>query len=221
MRIENKNKIIQDMYESKIVAILRGVDEAKASHVANALFDGGVRFCEVTFQMKERDNGFKSTLNSVRSIIAGKKDRNLYVGVGTVLTTEQVILARDAGAEFIITPTINVDVIKLANQLGMMTMPGGYSPTELEVAWEAGADFVKIFPASEAGPSYFKAVSDPLAHIPLVAVGGVTLENEKAFLDAGVVGFGIGGGLVNKELINNGDYKGLTELAKKYVAGLN
>lgn len=220
MRIENKQKIIKDMYQDKIVAIFRGIDENKASRTANALWAGGVKFCEVTFAMKDKDDGFTPTLNSVRNIIAGKDDRDLHVGVGTVLTTEQVILAREAGADFIITPTINTDVICLANELGMMTMPGGYTPTEIETAYETGADFVKIFPASEAGPSYFKACKGPLAHIPLIAVGGIDIDNMKAFMENGCIGFGIGGNLVNKKLIEAGKYDDLTKLAKKFVAQL-
>lgn len=214
----NKEKLIQLVNEKKIVAIFRGIDPEKASNAANALYEGGVCMCEVTFNMKEKADGFKSTLDSVRAIATGRGNRDLHVGVGTVLTTDQVARAYKAGAEFIITPSVNTEVIRCANELGMMTMPGGYTPTELETAWEAGADFVKIFPASEAGGAYFKAVSGPLGHIPLVAVGGVNLDNMKEFLENGAVGFGIGGNLVSKKLINADRYDELTELAKKYVA---
>lgn len=213
----DKEKLIQTVYERKIIAIFRNIPEEKSLQTANALYNGGIRLCEVTFNMKDKNNNFASTLNSVRNILKGRKGRDLYVGVGTVLTTEQVILARDAGAEFIITPSINTDVIRLANQMGMMTIPGGYTPTELEMAYEAGADFVKIFPASEAGASYFKAVSAPLKHIPLIAVGGVDLDNMESFYNAGCVGFGIGGNLVNKNYIEEGCFSELTSLARQYA----
>ena len=216
--MNNKQKVIDLVYEKKIVAIFRGIDVSRVSKAANALYEGGISLCEVTFNMKERENGFQSTLDSIRAIVQGKGDRKLIVGAGTVLTVDQVVLAHDAGAEFIITPSINTEVIKCANELGMMTMPGGYSPTELEEAYEAGADFVKIFPASEAGPSYFKAVGGPLSHIPLVAVGGVNENNTRAFLENGAVGFGIGGNLVDEKLINADRYTELTELATKFVA---
>lgn len=137
-----------------------------------------------------------------------------------MLTTEQVLMAKEAGADFIITPTVNTNVIKLAKELGMMTMPGGYTPTELQNAWEAGADFVKIFPASDAGADYFHAVSGPLPHIPLVAVGGITLQNMCDFLKNGAVGIGVGGNLVDKRMISECRYDELTKLAHEYVKQL-
>ena len=160
------------------------------------------------------------TIDSVKNIKGGIENRDLYVGVGTVLTTEQVLMAKEAGADFIITPTVNTNVIKLAKELGMMTMPGGYTPTELQNAWEAGADFVKIFPASDAGADYFHAVSGPLPHIPLVAVGGITLQNMCDFLKNGAVGIGVGGNLVDKRMISECRYDELTKLAHEYVKQL-
>lgn len=213
----NKKNILQAILEKKIVAIFRGIEPEKCSRSANALYDGGIGLCEVTFQRREKEQGYPTTLQGIRNIIAGADGRDLLVGAGTVLTTEQVALAWSAGAQFIITPTINTEVIRLANELGMVTMPGAFTPTELETAYEAGADLVKVFPASDLGPGYFKSVRGPLGHIPLVAVGGVNLENAKAFLDAGAVGLGIGGNLVSKKLIDAGRYEELTELAKQYA----
>ena len=213
----NKKDILQAILDKKIVAIFRGIDPGKCSCAANALYDGGIGLCEVTFQRTEKEQGYPTTLQGIRNIIAGADGRNLLVGAGTVLTTEQVTLAWSAGARFIITPTINTEVIRLANELGMVTMPGAFTPTELETAYEAGADLVKVFPASDLGPGYFKSVRGPLGHIPLVAVGGVNLENAKAFLDAGAVGLGIGGNLVSKKLMDAGRYEELTELAKQYA----
>ena len=216
----DKKEVLQAILDRKIVAIFRGIDPEKCSPAANAICDGGISLCEVTFDRAEKEQGYRSTLKSIRNIIAGAEGRDLLVGAGTVLTTEQVSLAWSAGARFIITPNINTEVIRLANELGMVTMPGGYTPTELETAYEAGADLVKIFPAADAGPGYFKSVRGPLGHIPLVAVGGVDLSNGKAFLDAGAVGLGIGGNLVSKKLIAAGNYEALTELAQQYAASV-
>ncbi len=217
MESSNRKIIVEEIRKRKLVAIFRGIDPEKCSEAANAIYEGGINLCEVTFRMKEKDNGFASTLDGIRNIIAGAGERQIFVGAGTVLTTAQVALAYEAGARFIITPSVNVEVIRLASELGMVTMPGAFTPTELETAYEAGADFVKIFPASTAGSAYFKAVSGPLGHIPLVAVGGVDENNIPEFLAAGAVGFGISGNLVKKSLIEEGKYKELTELAKKYV----
>lgn len=215
-----KTKIVDDFKKHRIVAIFRGIDKSKALNTAIALWNGGIKFCEVTFDMRDREYNFASTIDSVKNIKGGIENRDLYVGVGTVLTTEQVLMAKEAGADFIITPTVNTNVIKLAKELGMMTMPGGYTPTELQNAWEAGADFVKIFPASDAGADYFHAVSGPLPHIPLVAVGGITLQNMCDFLKKGAVGIGVGGNLVDKRMISECRYDELTKLAHEYVKQL-
>ena len=174
---------------------------------------------EVTFNQKEGDSGYESTVDSIRKI-ASEANKEILIGAGTVLTEQQVVLASNAGAEFIVTPTTDPAVIRLANSLGMVTMPGAYTPTEINNAYKAGADFVKVFPASEVGCAYFKALHGPLGHIPLTAVGGVTMDNAKAFLAAGAVGLGIGGNLVSRKLIENGDYLGLAELAEKFCESI-
>ena len=220
MGVIGKKEIIEEIKKGKIIAIFRGIDAARCSDAANALYEGGINLCEVTFRRTEKEEGYASTLDGIRNIIAGAGDRKIYVGAGTVLTTDQVALAWSAGAQFIITPNVNPEVIRMANELGMVTMPGGFTPTELETAYEAGADFAKVFPASDMGPGYIKAVRGPLAHIPLLAVGGIDENNGKAFLDAGAVGLGIGGNLVNKKLIEAGEYGKLTELAKTFVRNI-
>ena len=126
-------------------------------------------------------------------------------------------LACEAGAKYIITPNVNTDVIRYANSLGMVTMPGAFTPSEIEEAHRAGADFVKVFPAGQLGTDYIRAIKAPLNHIALLAVGGVNENNLKDFLNAGVVGFGIGGNLVNQEWIKNGQFDRIAELARTYV----
>lgn len=218
--MKNKKEIIREILDKKIVAIFRGIDVEKCSAAANALYDGGISLCEVTFQASEKEEGYVSTLEGIRKILAGAGERKLYVGAGTVLTAEQAELAHEAGAQFIITPNVNVEVIKRANELGMVTIPGGFTPTELELAYEAGADMVKIFPAVGAGPYFFKAVRGPLAHIPMIAVGGIDEKNGEDFLKAGAVGLGIGGNLVNKSLIRENKFDELKKLAAAYVSSI-
>lgn len=215
----NKDAVIKEIYEKKIIAIFRGIDPDKCVAAAEALYQGGITMMEVTFNPKEKHDRYQSTVDSIRRIADAAKGR-IFVGAGTVLYAEQVVLAYNAGAQYIITPTLDEQVIRLANELGMVTMPGAYTATEINQAYHAGADFVKVFPASEAGVSYFKAMKGPLGHIPLTAVGGVDIQNGKKFLEAGAVGLGVGGNLVDKKLIDSGEYDKLTELAKRYVESI-
>lgn len=218
---EEKNRVIRATLESKIVAIFRGIDPARCSDAANALYEGGIRLCEVTFNAAEKEEGYRSTLMGIRNMIQGKGDRALFVGAGTVLTTAQVSMAHEAGASFIVTPSTDPEVIRTANELGMVTMPGAFTPTEIVTAYEAGADFVKIFPAGNLGTSYAKAIRGPLAHIPMLAVGGVSESNAREFLEAGFAGLGIGGNLLDKTLISEGRFDELTALARKYVESIS
>ena len=127
------------------------------------------------------------------------------------------ILAKAAGAGYIITPSTDCDVIRYAKSQDLVVMPGAMTPSEIFEAYRAGADFVKVFPAGDLGPGYIKAVSAPLAHIPLLAVGGINEKNVGAFLAVGVKGFGVGGNLVNKAWINEGRWDLITELAAEFV----
>ena len=140
----------------------------------------------------------------------------MLVGAGTVLTEEQLLLARDGGAKYIITPNTNPALIRKVKELGLISMPGAMTPSEAVAAWENGADIVKIFPAGTLGPDYIKAIRAPLSQIPLMAVGGVNEKNCASFLAAGCCGIGVGGGLVNKEWIMNGEWDKIIALAREY-----
>ena len=215
----DKNLIINEIYEKKIVAIFRGVHPNKCAEVAKALYDGGITMMEVTFNQKEADDQYSSTLESIRNI-AEAGEGKILVGAGTVMNTKQVVLAYSVGAQYIITPTVDEEVIGLSKDLGMVTMPGAFSATEINNAHKAGADFVKLFPAADIGINYLKSIRGPLGYIPLVAVGGIDISNAKDFLNAGAVALGIGGNLVDKNLIQNEDYLGLTKLAREYVKSI-
>lgn len=211
-----KEQVVKEIRENKIIAIFRNIETDKCVDTAKALYNGGIRVVEVTFDQTEKAGRYYSTVESIRRI-SQAMDGKMCVGAGTVLTLEEVHLAYNAGAGFIITPNTDIEIIRFAGSLDMAVMPGAYTATEVNNAYGAGADFVKIFPASEAGTKYFKALSGPLGHIPLTAVGGINEENAREFLDAGAVGLGIGGNLVDKRLIAGNRFDEITETAKRYV----
>ena len=141
----------------------------------------------------------------------------MYIGAGTVLTADQVRLTRAAGGSFIILPDVNEEVIRETYRLGMVSMPGALTPTEIAAADEYGADFVKLFPISNLGAGYVKAVKAPLSNVKLLAVGGIDENNMQEYLDVGVCGFGIGSNLTDKKMIEAEDWDGITRLAEKFV----
>ena len=141
----------------------------------------------------------------------------MYIGAGTVLKESQVQLTKNAGGTFIISPDTNTDVIKKTSELGLVSIPGALTPSEIQKAHISGADFVKLFPVTSMGVEYVKAVSAPLSHIKLLAVGGVGLDNIPDYLKAGVSGFGLGSNIIDKKALDEGDYKTITELAKQYT----
>ena len=155
---------------------------------------------------------YMAAIAAVDSCMEGK----MLVGAGTVLALEQLDMARDAGANYIITPNTNCDLIRRVKEYGLLSFPGAFTPSEIVEAYEAGADAVKVFPVGNLGPSYIKAIKAPLSHIPLMAVGGVNEKNAAGFLAAGCCGIGVGGNLVNKSWIEAGEWDKITELAQAY-----
>ncbi len=141
----------------------------------------------------------------------------MAVGAGTVTSAALAELAHSAGAQFIVSPDTDPAVIRRTKELGMCAMPGAMTPSEIKTAYEAGADFVKVFPASVLGPEYIRAIRGPLGQIPLLAVGGVSEGNAAAFLQAGCVGVGVGGKLVNRDWIAAGQWDSITQLARQLV----
>ena len=183
--------------------------------VAKALYEGGIRLMEITFDQKNPAS-FQATAGAIRAIgeaYAGK----MMVGAGTVTTPELVELAASAGAQYIISPDVNVDVIHRTRELGLVSLPGAMTPTEVMTAHLAGADFVKLFPAGNLGISYVKAIRAPISHVKLLAVGGVNEDNVADFLHAGMVGAGVGGNLANKKWIEAGEYDKITQTARKLL----
>lgn len=200
---------LQRVIECGIVAVVRFADPGPLVEVMRALADGGVIVAEVTFTVP----------NAIDVIREAKKqlgDRVL-LGAGTVLDPETARAAILAGAEFIVAPCVNLEVIKLCRRYDKLVMPGALTPTEIVAAWEAGADIVKVFPADIVGPAFFKAMRGPLPQVKLMPTGGVDLNTASEFLKAGAVCLGIGGQLVEPQAVANRDFKRITQLAQQYV----
>lgn len=211
-----KEETLKKIFDTKIIAIVRGVGPKDILAVARALLAGGVSMMEVTFDYGKPE-GVLETLESL-AILREKTDGRVSPGVGTVLTAEEVENAARAGAKYIISPNVDPDVIAKTRELGLVSMPGAFTPTEIALAHKLGADIVKLFPAGLFGPDYIKAVRAPLGHIPMAAVGGVTAETIPGFLAAGICAFGVGSNLVSAKKVAAGDFASITETAKAMSA---
>lgn len=208
----NKQAIVDSVLANRIVAIIRGFSPDVCFHLAEAYLSGGVRLVEVTFNQKNPAS-WKDTAAAISGIKA-RFPNDLRVGAGTVLSSEQLKMCADAGGEYMITPSVNPALIRECSSMGLVAMPGAFTPTEAVAAFEAGADFVKIFPAGNLGPSYVKAITAPLSHIPFLAVGGISPDNVADFIKAGCVGAGVGGNLTNREWIERGEWSKIAAVAK-------
>ena len=195
-----------------VIAILRGVNTADAVAVADAVVDAGVTALEIT----------ADTPNSMSSIeaISDRVDDAL-VGAGTVLDAETARAAQLAGAEFLVTPTVNRNVIRTANRYGTPIAVGAYTPTEALEAYQAGADAVKVFPAKTGGPDHVAAIGGPLPQIPLIPTGGVSAENAGAYVRAGAVAVGVGGSIVDHEAIHDDAYDQVEANARAVVEAVS
>lgn len=209
-------ELIKKIEEEKIIVIVRGVKKENLIPLATAMYNGGIKLLELTYSANGSISD-EETAENIRILseqFAGKMD----IGAGTVLTEKQVELTKKAGGKFIISPDSYDKVIKKTKELGLVSMPGALTPSEIQSAHRAGADFIKLFPIDNFGVSYLKAVKAPLSHIKFLAVGGVDENNMSTYLKAGVCGFGIGSNIVKKDLIEKGDFDAITKLAKKYVS---
>lgn len=213
--MNNRENTVKAIEEGKIITILRGLNEEQLIRTCEAMEKGGIRLAEVTFSAmgEPADTVIAGYIRTLAAHFRGR----MHIGAGTVLTGEQVRLAAEAGAEFIISPDTNPEVIRATRAAGLVSIPGAFTPSEATAASRAGADFIKLFPNSEVKLSYLKALAVPLSHIRFLAVGGVNDENLPDYLAAGAKGVGIATGIVNKKLIAAGDYAGITALAEKYV----
>lgn len=208
-------KIVKKIEQEKIIVILRGIEREKLIPTVQAMYNGGIRLIELTYSA----NGAVSdeeTADRLKMLCDCFGDK-MYIGSGTVLTEKQVMLTKQAGGKFIISPNTDVAVIHATKAGGLISIPGALTPSEMVTAHNAGADFVKLFPIANLGEKYVKAVSAPLSHIKILAVGGINENNITDFLKAGACGLGVGANIANLSLINNGEFNKITELAEKYT----
>ena len=213
--MERKQQIVGSVLDGRIIAIIRGFAPDVCLKLAEAYARGGIRLVEVTFNQKSPET-WKDTAAAIRAI----KERfsgSVRVGAGTVLAEEQLDMCEQAGGEYMITPNVNTALIRECVRRGLVAMPGALTPSEAVDAWEAGASFVKIFPAGLLGPAYVKAVRAPLSHIPFLAVGGISPDNVADFMRVGCVGAGVGGNLTNKEWIAAGEWSRIEDVARQLI----
>lgn len=205
----SRERDLERVLDCGIVAVVRFSEPGPLVEVVRALADGGVTVAEVTFTVP-------NALDVIREARRQLGDRVL-LGAGTVLDPETARAAILAGAEFVVAPSVNLEVIRLCRRYDKLVMPGAFTPTEVVTAWEAGADVVKVFPADVVGPAFFKALRGPLPQVKLMPTGGVDLTTAAEFLKAGAVCLGVGGQLVEPKAVAAGDFARITQLARQYV----
>jgi len=205
----SREQHLQVVLDCGIVAILRFDDPAPLVEAVTALADGGIAVAEVTLTVP----GALEVIREAKRKLGGR----VLLGAGTVLDPETARAALLAGAEFIVSPHLNPDVIRLCRRYDRLVMPGAFTPTEVVAAWEAGADIVKVFPADVLGPGFLKALRGPLPQVKLMPTGGVDLSNATKYLTAGATCLGIGGQLVDPKAVAARDFSRITAMARQYV----
>lgn len=214
-----ERRIVLKIQEEKIISIIRGVPLKDMERTVEALFRGGIRMVEITFNQKS-ENRLEETAEAIRkvNILYGNE---MTVGAGTVMSVAEAEVAVQAGASFLLSPNVDAAVIKKGVELGAEMIPGALTPTEIAYAYRQGAALVKLFPAGNMGIAYARAVMAPVNDVPMIAVGGVNLDNLNQFLQAGFTGVGIGSEITKKSLIEAGEFEQLAKLAKRYVEAAN
>ena len=196
-----------------MVGIIRMKDPGRLPAVVDALAEGGVRVLEITMTVPGAVDLIRRTAPSLPA--------GFLMGAGTVLDVETAHRVIDAGARFLVSPTLNLEVIEAAHQRDVPILPGCFSPTEILTAWNAGADIVKVFPATALGPTYLRDVHGPLPDVKLMPTGGVSIDNAGEWIRAGAAGVGVGSALLDPGAIASGNYGALTERAARLMANVN
>ena len=206
------NPFVKEFMESKVIVVCRGIAQEEIVKVASALYEGGIRFMEVPFNQADPST-FAATAAKIKAVREAL-DSKMHVGAGTVITMEQFELAKAAGAEIIVSPTMEEDVINATKAAGLISMPGCATPSEMTKAYKLGADLIKLFPSSVVNLKVVKEIRVPLNHLPLVCFGGVSAENIQEVLATGVVGVGMASSILDKQALKDKDYAKITALAK-------
>lgn len=205
----DRNEVLKIIEDSGIVAVIRLNDVAKLEKIIDSISRGGVKAMEITM----------TTPNALDIIgeLSGRINNNFVLGVGSVLNGEIARKAIDAGAQFVVSPIFKQELVDVAHLNNCPVIPGCFTPTEIQTAWEGGADVIKVFPATKLGPGFFKDILGPLPHLKLTPTGGVKLENAAKFIKAGAVFLGVGTALLDKKMIAESRWSDLTDLAKKFI----
>jgi 2-dehydro-3-deoxyphosphogluconate aldolase / (4S)-4-hydroxy-2-oxoglutarate aldolase len=205
-------ELIRRVKQSKVIVIIRGIEPSQAGPLFEALFEGGIRFAEVTL----------NTPNALDIIseMRARYEGLMAVGAGTVLNATMADEAIRAGAQFLISPNVDQGMIEMGLSRGVLPLPGAMTPTEIVQAVQAGAPMVKLFPCSSLGPAYVKELRGPLGDVDMLAVGGITKDNAASYLEAGAVGVGVGGSVVSLRDIGQGNYAAITAYAKELNAAV-
>lgn len=207
----DKQKVRERILEIGVVPVVRASSQREARMAADAVCEGGIPIVEITMTVP-------GALDVIRELTkSGSED--VLVGAGTVLNVDAARRCLDAGAEFLVSPGLNLEVVKLVGAEGKLMMAGALTPTEIIMAWEAGSDFVKVFPCGQVGGAkYIKALKGPLPQVPLVPTGGVSLATAAEFIEAGAAALGVGGECVQAEALKSGKPEIIVENARKFLA---
>jgi 2-dehydro-3-deoxyphosphogluconate aldolase/(4S)-4-hydroxy-2-oxoglutarate aldolase len=209
----NREKIVKEILKRKAVAVLRVKEEEKLQRVIEAIYSGGVSVIEITMTVP----------NAIQLIeqMNEKLDKNIIIGVGSVLNSKTAEEAIEAGAKYVVSPILKKEIIDTSHKFDIPAMPGCFTPSEIQTAFEWGADIVKVFPADVVGMEFFKAILAPMPHLKLMPTGGVSLTNAGEWLKAGACAVGIGSALLDKKAIQENNYLKLTENAKLIMKNIS
>ncbi|OGD27487.1 MAG: hypothetical protein A2V57_00680 [Candidatus Aminicenantes bacterium RBG_19FT_COMBO_65_30] len=207
-----KDKVLEGLLAAKVIAVIRMKDAARLAAAAAALREGGVTALEITMTVP-------GAVEIIREM-ARTKEPGTLVGAGTVLDAGTATDVIEAGADFVVSPITDQDMVLACREARVLVAPGAFTPTEIVAAWRSGADIVKVFPATSLGPQFFRDLRGPLPLVRLMPTGGVTIENAREFLAAGACCVGIGTALVDAEAVEAGDWEALTSRARRLVESL-
>jgi 2-dehydro-3-deoxyphosphogluconate aldolase/(4S)-4-hydroxy-2-oxoglutarate aldolase len=205
----NKNEVLSRIIDSGVVAVIRMKDTGRLLKVIEAVRSGGVNSIEITMTVPGAVDIIRQLSKAVPS--------DVLIGAGTVVDEETAAKVIDSGATFVVGPVLNLGVVSLCVRRGIAVMPGCYTPTEILTGWQAGADIIKVFPATTLGPKYFKDLRGPFPDIRLMPTGGVTIDNVGEWITAGACAVGIGSDLLDKKAIEEERYEVLAERAARMV----
>ena len=207
-----RDEALKIILESKIIAVIRMSDSRKLFRVVEAVRQGGIRAVEITMTIP-------GAIDIIRTM-AAERPEGALLGAGTVLDARSADAVIEAGADFVVSPVLDLDMVRACRTNDRFVAPGAFSPTEILTAWKNGADVVKVFPATSLGPKFFKDIRGPLPHIRLMPTGGVSVQNAKDFIEAGACCVAIGTALLDPRTIELGEWELLTRKARELIDSL-